>query len=60
VGTPELVKKSMVEKWQQYRWQLYFLRRFIRFMVETEDGYRFKVTMSDDIRRIMTGNPKRF
>jgi hypothetical protein len=60
VGTPELVRESMVEKWQKYRWRLYFLRRFIRFMVETEDGYRYKATMSVELRRIMAEKPEGF
>jgi hypothetical protein len=57
VGTPELQRREMLEAWKHYRWRLYFLRRFIRFKVETEDGQRFRVKISKDIRDIMREKP---
>ena len=58
VGTPDLQKKENTEMWKKYPWRLYFLRRFIRFMVGTEDGQKFRVKMSKEIRRMMAEKPQ--
>ena len=57
VGTPDLQKKEAIEIWKKYWWRFYFFRWFVRFRVETEDGYRFQVKMSKEVRRLMAAKP---
>jgi hypothetical protein len=56
VSKPDRAESEMIGLWKTFPLRLLFFRAFINFVVVTDDGSKFKVRMSEPVRKIMTKN----